>query len=84
MRGKISDNTGVFENILTKQWRKNPHPKRVRILTQLLKLGDTETAESGWVEIGTLTATGDVNAYFNYACEGVNCRASAVKLVPIK
>lgn len=49
-----------------------------------LKLGDTETAESGWVEIGTLTATGDVNAYFSYACEGVNCRASAVKLVPIK
>ena len=37
MGGKISDNTDVFENILTKQWRKNPHPKRVRILTRLLK-----------------------------------------------
>ena len=36
MGGKISDNTDVFENILTKQWRKNPHPKRVRILTRLL------------------------------------------------
>ena len=36
MGGKISDNTDVFENILTKQWRKNPHPKRVRILTHLL------------------------------------------------
>ena len=38
MGGKISDNTDVFENILTLLWRKNPHPKRVRILTRLLKV----------------------------------------------
>ena len=36
MGGKISDNTDVFENILTLLWRKNPHLKRVRILTRLL------------------------------------------------
>ena len=37
MGGKISDNTDVFENILTLLWRKNPHPKRVRILMRLLE-----------------------------------------------
>ena len=45
MGGKISDNTDVFENILTKQWRKNPHPKRVRIQTHLLK-GEGEWKEA--------------------------------------
>ena len=49
-----------------------------------LRLPEGETAESGWVEIGTLNATGDKNAFFQYTCEGDNCRASAVKLVSLK
>ena len=49
-----------------------------------LKLAEGETAEPGWVEIGTLSATGDKDAYFHYTCTGVNCRATAVKLVPVK
>ena len=38
MRGKNGANADAFASILTMQWRKNTHPKRVRILTQLLKL----------------------------------------------
>ena len=34
----------AFASVLTKQWRKITHPKRVRILTQLLKANGTETA----------------------------------------
>jgi len=37
MRGKNTANADAFASILTMQWRKNTHPKRVRILTQLLK-----------------------------------------------
>jgi len=37
MRGKNGANADAFASILTMQWRKNTHPKRVRILTQLLK-----------------------------------------------
>jgi hypothetical protein len=37
MRGKNGANADAFASILTMQWRKNMHPKRVRILTQLLK-----------------------------------------------
>jgi len=40
MRGKNAANADAFASILTKQWRKNVHPKRVRILTQLLKEKD--------------------------------------------
>jgi len=36
MRGKNTANADAFASILTMQWRKNTHPKRVRILTQLL------------------------------------------------
>ena len=42
------------------------------------------TAEPGWVEIGTVKLTGDENARITYVCPGGNCRASAVKLVPVK
>jgi len=49
-----------------------------------LKLADGETADPGWVEIGTLSATGDKDAFLQYVSEGVNCRATAVKLVPVK
>ena len=38
MRGKDGANADAFASILTMQWRKNTHPKRVRILTQLLNL----------------------------------------------
>ena len=38
MRGKNGANADAFASILTMQWRKNTHPKRVRILTQLLNL----------------------------------------------
>ena len=38
MRGKNTANADAFASILTMQWRKNTHPKRVRILTQLLNL----------------------------------------------
>ena len=37
MRGKNGANADAFASILTMQWRKNTHPKRVCILTQLLK-----------------------------------------------
>jgi len=37
MRGKNAANADAFASIITMQWRKNTHPKRVRILTQLLK-----------------------------------------------
>ena len=37
MRGKNAVNADAFASILTMQWRKNTHPKRVRILMQLLK-----------------------------------------------
>ncbi len=43
-----------------------------------------ETAEAGWVKIGTQTLTGDKDAYFLYTCPGGNCRATAIKLVPVK
>ncbi|MBR5506634.1 MAG: hypothetical protein IKV88_01160, partial [Clostridia bacterium] len=42
MRGKNTVNADAFASILTKQWRKNIHPKRVRILTQLLKHAGVE------------------------------------------
>ena len=40
VRGKNTVNADAFASILTKQWRKNTHPKRVRMLTQLLKKSD--------------------------------------------
>ncbi len=49
-----------------------------------LKLSQNQTPEPGWVEIGTLTVTGDETASIEYVCPGGNCRASAVKLVPVK
>ena len=37
MHGKNGANADAFASILTMQWRKNTHPKRVRMLTQLLQ-----------------------------------------------
>ena len=45
MRGKNTANAGAFASILTMQWRKNTHLKRVRILTQLLKKGFDKMSE---------------------------------------
>ncbi len=38
MRGKNASKYCRIASILTKQWRKNTHPKRVRILTHLLNI----------------------------------------------
>ena len=45
MRSKNTANADAFASILTMQWCKNMHPKRVRILTQLLKKGFDKMSE---------------------------------------
>ena len=49
-----------------------------------LILGADEQADNGWVLLGECELTGDKNASVNYTCTGTNCRATAIKLVPVK
>ncbi|MBQ2968745.1 MAG: S-layer homology domain-containing protein [Clostridia bacterium] len=49
-----------------------------------LKLAEGETAEPGWVLIGEQEIKGGADCYIHYTCTGTNCRATAVKLVPVK
>ena len=49
-----------------------------------LKLSEGETAEPGWVEIGSVKVTTIKDAQIEYVCPGGNCRAMALKLVPVK
>ncbi|MBQ2967050.1 MAG: S-layer homology domain-containing protein [Clostridia bacterium] len=47
-----------------------------------LKLAEGENADEGWVQIGTITATGE--QCIVSTCPGANIRASALKVVPLK
>ncbi len=60
MRGKNAANADAFASILTMQWRKNTHPKRVRILTQLLKKINQLIKRTDVMDINTIL-------------KGVNC-----------
>ncbi len=77
-------------------WR-TPHEHNVRQMDMLLlqdenvslcgsvalKLLSGETAEPGWIKLGTHRIT-DQNGYIYYVCPGINTRATAVKFVPAK
>lgn len=39
---------------------------------------------AGWVKMGSFEHSGDADAFFQNVCDGKNCRADAVKLVPVK
>ena len=78
-------------------WRA-PHLNNIRQMDMLLTqngedkylgslaliLGADEKADAGWVLLGECELTGDKNASVNYTCTGTNCRATAIKLVPVK
>ncbi|MBR3943297.1 MAG: S-layer homology domain-containing protein [Clostridia bacterium] len=49
-----------------------------------LKIPSGTTAEPGWVLLGEHEIKGGEDCYIHYTCTGVNCRASAIKLVPVK
>ncbi len=49
-----------------------------------LKIAADAKTEPGWVLLGEHELTGDKDASIDYTCVGVNCRATAIKLVPVK
>ena len=49
-----------------------------------MKSSEGESAEPGWVEIGSVKVTNGEDVQIEYICPGGNCRAMAIKLVPIK
>ncbi|MBR3943091.1 MAG: S-layer homology domain-containing protein, partial [Clostridia bacterium] len=49
-----------------------------------LQIAESEKAEPGWVLIGEQEIKGGADCYIHYTCIGTNCRATAVKLVPVK
>ncbi len=49
-----------------------------------LKIAENAKSEPGWILLGEHELTGDKTASIDYTCIGVNCRATAIKLVPVK
>ena len=49
-----------------------------------LHLPEGEKAEPGWILIGEQEIKGGADCHIHYTCAGTNCRATAIKLVPVK
>ena len=49
-----------------------------------IKCADGDTIEPGWILMDTITLNNGEDTYLENVCEGINCRASAMKLVPVQ
>ncbi len=71
MQGKNAANADAFASILTMQWRKNTHPKRVRILTQLLRVNFMKMNYTYGLKRGLPIALGYLSVSFGFGISAV-------------